>query len=109
MKILIVCERQLHTSAADASKWIRLEAGKLLAANGVTKVTVSELATASAKHVRFLDWLLEAELANGADPESVAEQPAFSELLHELRSLRLHPVVALLDPAHRSSFSRAGA
>jgi len=109
MKIFIVCERPLSTDAADAYQWIRLEAGKLLATSGVTSVTVSELATASPAHPCAWDWLLEAVLAKDADPESVAQEPAFRELIHELRSLRLHPVVALLDPAHRSSFSRAGA
>ena len=97
----------MHTSADDTAEWIRTEAGKLLAVGGVESVTVTELHTAGRALPHISDWLIEIELDAATDPSALVESEAFTELLGELRSLRLHPAAAVADPAAAVSFSRA--
>ena len=107
MRLFIVCERPLQASADDGAQWIRAEAGKLLAAPGVESVTVTELQRAARAFPHAWDWLLEIELGAGTDPGALAESDVFTDLMSELRSLRLHPITAVADPASAFFFRRA--
>jgi hypothetical protein len=97
----------MHTSAGDDAEWIRAEAGKLLAFEGLESVTVTELRTAVRALPHVCDWLIEIELVAGTDPAALVENRAFTDFVAELRSLRLHPTAAVADPATAVSFSRA--
>jgi hypothetical protein len=107
VRVLIIFELPMQASADDGAQWIRAEAGKLLAAPGVESLTVTELRRAARAFPHAWDWLIEIELGVGADVLSLAESDVFTDLMSELRSLRLHPITAVADPASAFSFSRA--
>ena len=103
---MVLCTRS-PVVPGDEPTWIRAEAGKLLAVSDVAEVAVTELRTAGRSLPRAWDWLIEVSLEPEADPKRLLTHPAFVEFLHELRSVPVHPVAALADPADRIAFSPA--
>ena len=107
MRVVVGFERPLRTAADDGAAWIRAEAGKLLAVEGVASVTVTELRPAGRTLPQISDWLIEIEIDASTDPLLLTEDEAFMDLFGDLRSLSLHPAAAVADPAAAISFSRA--
>jgi hypothetical protein len=105
--LLILFERLAGTSAAEAAAWIRLEAGKLLAVPGVEAIKVSRLRPPSLAVPSYWEWLVVLTLAPGGDAAFVVERSACRDFLAELRSLQLHPMMAMLEPGTDEVFSPA--
>jgi len=96
-RLLVFWQRPFHLSTDGAETWALGEARSLLALEAVERVELTRLQTASSRYGLDRDWMLEVHLAADADPSACVDDETFALLLRDLRVLRTHPEVALVD------------
>lgn len=94
-RVLVLWTRPYHLSADEAQAWAREEASSLLSLKGVAHAELTRLQSASERHPRGWDWMLELHFAPGADPHASANGAPCAEWLADLRLLGLRPAVLL--------------
>lgn len=96
-RLVVLWNRPYHLSAEEAAGWARTEASRLLALEVVERAELTRLQSASERHARCWDWMLELHLAPDADRDGVVDLPPCGEWLADLRRLGLRPTVLLVD------------
>jgi hypothetical protein len=87
-RVLVLWCRPYHLSTADEERWVTEQVRPLAKADGVQGAVLTRLDTASMRHLREWNWLLELELAEPAcEP--------LEEWLADLRLLGSRPAVLL--------------
>jgi hypothetical protein len=89
--------RPFHLSAEEADAWTRREAARLLGFDGVARVELIRLQSASTHHPSPWDWMLELHLHGGVDGRACVDAPLFAEWLGDLRLLGMRPAVVLVE------------
>jgi hypothetical protein len=96
-RLVILWTRPYHLTAEEAQTWARQEVGRLLAVNAVRCAELTLLRSASLRHSRDWDWMLEIYLTPGATTDDCVNAAAFAEWLSDLRLLGMRPSVLLAD------------
>ena len=94
-RIMVFWTRPYHLSAEQADSWAREEVGRLLAIDGVRSAELTRLRTASPRHGRDYDWMLELHLAAEADGDEWVEHDECREWLMDMQLLGMRPTVLL--------------
>jgi hypothetical protein len=96
-RLLIFWTHPSHLSIAEADAWARAELRKVTCLAAVDRAELTRLRTASASFGCPHDWMLELELADGAEPADWVNAPVCAEWLGDLRLLGMHPAVIAVD------------
>lgn len=98
-RVLVLWTRPYHLSAEEAQTWAQEQASRFRRLDGVERAELTRLQSASARHARDWDWMLELHLTPGADGAAFMDAAPCAEWLAELRLLGLRPTVLLADGA----------
>jgi hypothetical protein len=96
-RLLILWTRPDHLSPEEAEAWARDELAALRAPDIVERAELMRLRSASLRYPREGDWMLELQLARGADGAALLETGPWAEWLTDLRLLGMRPSVMLAD------------
>jgi hypothetical protein len=96
-RLVILWTRPYHLTAEEAATWAQQEVGRLLAVDAVRCAELTRLRSASLRHSRDWDWMLEIHLSPGATAEACLDAAAFAEWLSDLRLLGMRPSVLLAE------------
>jgi hypothetical protein len=96
-RLLVAWRRPRHLSDEEARAWVRAESGRLLELPAVTRLELTELGPASARHGLPCDWLLDVHLTSGSDGASCVDEPLFAGWLRDLHLLGMRPIVLLAE------------
>jgi len=106
-RLLVFLTRPHHLSDDEVETWTRGEARRLLAVEGVERLELTRLQSASERHARPWDWMLELYLAPYADPRDWVDAGPCAEWIGDLRLLGLRPAVlvaAVTDTMRRMDY-----
>ena len=95
-RVLMTWNRPYHLADAEAEAWVRAEVRRLAALPDVESVSLTQ-PTATPRHRSPWNWVCELDLRAGAVGAALLEHPVCAEWLLDLRSLGMHPAVALLE------------
>ncbi len=93
--VLWTCPYDL--SVEEAQAWACREAKQLLGLEVVQHAKLTRLQSASERHARSWDWMLELQLAADADRGACINAGACAVWVSDLRQLGLRPTVFLAD------------
>jgi hypothetical protein len=96
-RLVVLWTRPYHLSAEEADAWTYREVARLLGLDGVARVELTRLQSASTNHPREWDWMLELQLHDGVDAHACVDAPACAEWLGDLRLLGMRPAVMLVE------------
>lgn len=96
-RIVVLWTRPYHLSAEEADAWTRCEAARLLELDAIERIEVTRLQSASMRHPRNWDWMLELHLRAGVEGDACADAPVCADWLRDLRLLGMRPTVVLVD------------
>jgi hypothetical protein len=94
-RVMMTWNRPHHLSDSEAESWTLNELRRLWSEPSVDRVTLSHV-SAGKHHPPSWDWVCELHLISGMDAADFLDAPACREWLHDLRSLGMHPTVAIL-------------
>ena len=89
-RVLLLCQRPMTLSRREAETWFRGEIDRLCADAAVQGAGVARVTNIHEDHPAGWDWLVRLRLADVGDSE---DRHHLSELLLDLRLLRMHPAV----------------
>jgi hypothetical protein len=93
-RLLIFTRRAYHVSPQEMEAWLRAELEKPLG-DGIERLRLVPLSSASAVRTREWDWLLELEVANAGTAERLVRKGPCADLIGDLRLLGMSPSIAL--------------
>ena len=96
-RLLIFWTHPSHLSVAEADAWARTELRKVTGLAAVDRAELRRLRSASAKYGCTHDWMLELQLADGAEPADCLDAQVCEEWLGDLRLLGMRPAVIAVD------------
>jgi hypothetical protein len=96
-RLLVAWKHPHHLTDEEARRWLRIEIGRLLELPAVDRLELTELDRVSEAYARPWDWLLDVQLAPGADGASCVDEPLFADWLRDLRLLGMRPIVLLAE------------
>jgi hypothetical protein len=96
-RLVILWTRPHHLSAEEADTWTCRETARLLDFELVARAELTQLQSASMRHPRPWDWMLELHLHDGVDGRACVDAPACAEWLSDLRLLGMRPAVVLVE------------
>ena len=73
----------------------------LAASDRIRRIELVHLEAPTPRGAAWFEWMVDLELNSASDAAAVASGPPLSDLLSELRSLRLRPVVLLAERVYR--------
>jgi hypothetical protein len=95
--MILLCSCPRHLAPGELADSLERSVAALAGHADVTRVRMTELASASLRWARMFDWMIEAELAGTADPRDVVASPEWREALADLRLLGMRPSLAVAD------------
>jgi hypothetical protein len=107
VRLVVLWTRPYHLSPEEADAWTRRETPRLLGLDGVARIELTRLQSASIHDSCPWDWMLEVHLHDGVDGRACADAPAWAEWLGDLRLLGMRPAVVLVDDS--TTLTQAGA
>jgi hypothetical protein len=99
--------RLSRPSPNHADRWLREEAGGVLADSAASRLEVTTPQSVWATRRRAWDYLIAIELRDGAHAVAAVNTGAFAELLGELRRLRMQPNVLVSSDDRTVVFTEA--
>jgi hypothetical protein len=97
--MMLIVRRPFHLSPAEAELWLRDESAALLGVEGVERLTVARLGSASGRWNGDFDWRIDLELSDESDPARIVRDGACAALLGDLRLLGMRPALSLVEDA----------
>ena len=96
-RLVVLWTRPYHLSAEQADAWTCREAARLLGLDGVARIELTRLQSASLHHPSPCDWMLELHLHAGVDGHACVDAPVLAAWLGDLRLLGMRPAVVLVE------------
>jgi hypothetical protein len=96
-RMILLCSRPRHLSSGDVTDALARALPGLAGGPHVAAVRMTPVRGASLRWSPMFDWLIEAELADGADPTVIVDSSAWRDALADLRLLGMRPSVAVAD------------
>ncbi len=94
---MIFWNRPQHLTVEEADAWVREELRRLTGIEGIARAELTRLTSASERHGRPHDWMLELHLAAGAQASDCLGSQVCAEWLGDLRLLGMRPSVMVAD------------
>jgi hypothetical protein len=107
-RLMLLAQRPPNTSCSDAEEWLRRQIATLSRAEGLESVALTRLASPSARWSRVWTWLIELDFAAREDACRAASDPAYTDLLGELRLLGMRPSLTMTDGAVELDLDSSG-
>jgi hypothetical protein len=96
-RVLIFWTRPHHLSDQEIDAWTWAEARRLLGIAGVERLELTRLESASERHARPWDWMVELHLTADADRRGCIDAGPGADWIRDLRLLGLRPAVLLAE------------
>jgi hypothetical protein len=96
-RLVVLWTRPYHLSPEEADAWTCREVARLLGLDGVARVELTRLQSASTHHPSQWDWMLELHLHHGVDGHACVDASVCAEWLGDLRLLGMRPAVVLVE------------
>jgi hypothetical protein len=96
-RLLVFWTRPQHLSAEEADAWTSEQLSGLQDLEAVERARLTRLGTPSTAHPQEWDWMLELDLAPGADARRCVESGWCGEWLADLQLLGMRPAAVLAD------------
>jgi hypothetical protein len=98
VRLLLLWEHPRLSSADEARSWAEREISPLGANERIERLELIPL-RAAGDHVSHFDWLLELRVRSRYEAAELLREAPLADLLGELRSLGLGPIVLVADEA----------
>jgi hypothetical protein len=102
-RVLVLVQRPYHLNEEEAERWLSSQADQFAELDGVNRVELTRLESASWKFAREGDWLLELHLEPTASAHRILNGPTCVALLGDLRVLGMRPAVAVVGTSDAAS------
>jgi hypothetical protein len=94
-RVMMTWNRPYHLSDSEAESWTLDQLRRLRPEPRVERVMLSHV-FAGEHHPPAWDWVCELHLISDMDAADFLDAPACTAWLHDLRTLGMHPTVAIL-------------
>lgn len=99
VRLLVLWEHPRFCSIDDVRAWAERALAALREQDAVARIELVPLRPPSTDHMSGFDWLLEVYVCSGDTAAELVKSAPLRDFLGDLRSLRLGPVVLLVDDA----------
>jgi hypothetical protein len=96
-RLVVLWERSRHLSREESQLWAWQQFAPLRASKRVRRVELTHVGPLTNRFGAWFDWMVELEVGSVADATALVDERPLAEVLLELRSLKLRPVVLVAE------------
>jgi hypothetical protein len=100
-RLVVLWERSRHASPEEFELWAWQRFAPLRQSELVGRVELAHLRPPIDRFHAWLEWMVEFDVGCAADASALVEEGPLREVLAELRSLKLRPVVLTAEGVYR--------